>query len=92
MTEWTPEQKEDWLFKVLNFDDDTIRDLATQFPPWELFSMPETGQVVVPTAYYEDGTLKVYIDPEHNIAWDPRTGCEVFGVKPVDLAKHAQPS
>lgn len=92
MTEWTPEQKEDWLFKVLDFDDDVVRDLASRFVPWELYSMPETGQIVAPSEYYSDGTLKVYIGPDHNDPRDSRTGCEVFGVKPDDLAKHNQPA
>lgn len=89
MTEWTDDQKEDWLFKVLDFDDEVVRDLASRFLPWELYDMPETGQVVSPVSYQSDGTLKVYIDPEHNNPRDPRTGCEVFGVKPEHLAKHA---
>ena len=89
MTLWTDDEKEEWLFKVLYFDDAVVRDLASRFVPWELYSLPETGQVVTPSEYYSDGTLKVYVDPAHNNPRDSRTGCEVFGIKPADLAKHA---
>jgi hypothetical protein len=63
----------------------SVRDTAVKFPPWLLFKLTETDQIVCVTSYFEDGTLKAYIDPEFNDPNDFRTGFEVFGIKPGSL-------
>ena len=59
-----------------------VREVAARFPPWELFRMTDTEQIVSVVSWFEDGTIQVYIDPEYNSELDFRTGCAVFGVNP----------
>lgn len=53
-------------------------------PPDRLYELNPTGQRVTIEAYAEDGTVRVYVDPEYNEGWRI-SGHEVFGIDPKDL-------
>ena len=81
----TPEQVkmyEDWIAER----PEHMRTLCSQFKPWELYRMKETGNIVYVVAFDEpvEGppTLKVNIDAAFNPGiFSERT---VFGVRPAD--------
>lgn len=62
-----------------------VRAVAERFPPWCLYRMKDTDQIVEVVSFYEDGTVKVYNTPDHNSPDDWRTGFEVFGINPDNL-------
>jgi len=65
-----------------------IRDLAKRVPPDYIYRIKATRQECAIVSYYEDGTLKVWVN-----SWFPvfvpdepaQFGYEVFGYKPEDL-------
>ncbi len=81
----TKEDIEAWNEFLKDPEHAPVSELAARFPPWDLFRMTDTEQIVYVVSYSEDGTIKVYIDPENNSELDFRTGCEVFGVDPDKL-------
>lgn len=71
-----------------------VRKLAERFPPWALFKMTDTGQIASVVGYFEDGTVRVAIDPEHNDVFALRGfpgGLEVFGINPDQLEPWTPP-
>jgi hypothetical protein len=78
----TQEDIDDWNEFLNDPEHATVREVAARFPPWDLFRMTDTGQIVSVMSWFEDGTIMVYIDPEHNSKLDFRTGFAVFGVDP----------
>jgi hypothetical protein len=71
-----------------------VRALAERFPPWGLFKMTDTGQIASVIGYFEDGTLRVSIDPEHNGIFELRGfpgGLDVFGINPDTLESWTPP-
>ena len=78
MTTYTDEMKQDWQLKVARHPDAVVRDLAERFPPWELFRMLDTEQVVSVVESNEEGTMRVYVEPEHTK--NRISGHEVFGI------------
>lgn len=59
-----------------------VRDIAERFDIWTLYRLKSTGQRVQIVAVSEDGTLRVNVDPAHNLTL---MGTTVFGVPPEDL-------
>lgn len=61
-----------------------IQAMCEKMPPWRLFRMEDTGQLVSVIGYFEDGTVRVHVHE------DPRlidlSGFEVFGVDPGKLS------
>jgi hypothetical protein len=61
---------------------ESVRALAKKYPPDTLYRLDPTGQLVTITAYNEDGSVRVYIDPKFNPRRALSSGFEVFGVDP----------
>lgn len=72
---------DDWLAEP---DQASVRALGHRFPPWTVWRLKPTGQIVVVASFYEDQTLNVYVEPRLT---DPLKISDifVFGINPDDL-------
>jgi precorrin-6B methylase 1 len=68
----------------------SVRSMAKKMPPWTLFRMKDTEQIVSVIGYFEDGTVRVHVHEDPRAFGVP--GWEVFGVKPDDLTVIPSPS
>jgi hypothetical protein len=68
-----------------------VKAICERLPPDRLYELSPTGQRVTLEAYAEDGTLRVYVDPDYNEFWR-FTGHQVFGINPDDLKECDVPS
>ena len=71
-----------------------VRQVAEQFPPWELFLLKSSGHRVVPHSFQENKetkavTMTLDVLGEFNVLFYER---RVFGVKPEDLEPCALPA
>lgn len=61
---------------------DAVAAAARRVPPWRTYRLKPTGQIAVPLAYAEDGTVRAF-------CWHPFAsrdlGWEVFGLSPNDF-------
>lgn len=85
MTRPTQADIDDWNAFLNDPEHASVRKVAERYPPWEMFELAPTGQVVAVVSYFDDGTVKVYVDPAYNSVEDWRTGFEVFGINPDEL-------
>jgi hypothetical protein len=88
MFEPTPEQ-EAGLAEWLETRSDRVRAVAKRFPPWELFRIKSTGQIVHVLAFGSDDdkpiTLRVNVPKSLNNLYLCDEDYQVFGLEPDDL-------
>jgi hypothetical protein len=65
-----------------------VREMCDNLPPWYYYDIPKTGQICVPIAYNENGTVRVIIVGDR-ISIPSIMQIEVFGVSPSDLVRRA---
>ncbi len=83
----TPEQ-EAGLAAWLATCSDRVRAVAERFPPWELFRIKETGQIVQVLAFIKEDdpiTLRVRAYKRLNEIHPTDEDYDVFGLEPDDL-------
>lgn len=61
-----------------------VRAIAERLPPWYLYRMKSTGQIVTMAAVAEDGTVRVDVTGQFNEVLFDRS---VFGIDPHDLER-----
>jgi len=86
----TEKKRKAWAKNLAKMDE-PVRSIASRFDPWGRYMMTDTGQIVRIDAFYQDGTLLVWIDDELNDPSIPTTGCQVFGIDPDLLIPWTQP-
>lgn len=65
---------------------EAIRAIAERFDPWSLYRVRRTGQRVLVSGFFEDGSMSVFVSADFN---EVREGMPreflVFGIVPDDL-------
>ena len=77
--EWDKGQQEIWD-EWKSSRPQVIKELCDRFPPYNLYRLKSTGQLVTLHSYNENGTVTVNVTGEYNLVMFER---RVFGV-PVD--------
>jgi hypothetical protein len=84
----TAEEEAEWAIWVASRPP-IVREIATKFPPWELFRLKTTGHRVTVHSFFDDGTVSVDVRAEFNFVLHERN---VFGIDPDDLEPCDLPS
>ena len=77
----TKEMQDEWNDWVQSRPE-PVMSIAKRLEPWSLYFLKPTGQRVVVTSYFEDGTVTVLVSGKFNALLHE---CEVFGIDPNDL-------
>ncbi len=81
--EMTPEELKSWAGFLRGLPEEMREGVAAK-PPWLLYSHGPTGQRVLISSYFEDGTCRMIVSARYNLVMFER---EVFGVPLLELSE-----